>query len=56
MNTFTPIEDPARSRASDIKLALLLTYVTLGWMTIEGGAALMLGWRSRRSFAGRVRR
>ncbi len=47
MKTPTPIEAPARSRASDIKLALLLTYVTLGWMTIEGGAALMLGWRSQ---------
>lgn len=46
MNTITPIE-AARSRASDINLALLLTYVTLGWMTIEGGASLLLGWLSK---------
>jgi divalent metal cation (Fe/Co/Zn/Cd) transporter len=26
---------------------MLLTYITLGWMTIEGGASLILGWLSR---------
>jgi divalent metal cation (Fe/Co/Zn/Cd) transporter len=35
------------SRADNLKLALLLTYVTLGWMTIEGAAALLLGWASK---------
>ncbi len=34
------------TRAADIRLALTLTYVTLGWMTIEGGASLTLGWVS----------
>src|SRR5437899_10690478 len=33
-------------RSADIRLALLLTYITLGWMTIEGVAALLLGWAS----------
>ena len=36
-----------RPRSADIHLALLLTYVTLGWMIIEGGASLFLGWLSR---------
>lgn len=36
----------ATQRADDIQLALLLTYITLGWMTIEGAAALFLGWAS----------
>lgn len=31
-------------RAADVRLALLLTYVTLVWMTIEGTASLLLGW------------
>ncbi len=35
------------SRARDLKRALLLTYITLGWMTIEGAAALLLGWVSK---------
>lgn len=34
-------------RPADIRLALLLTYITLGWMTIEGAAALLLGWVSK---------
>jgi divalent metal cation (Fe/Co/Zn/Cd) transporter len=37
----------ADNRAADIRLALLLTYITLGWMTIEGGASLFLGWLSK---------
>ena len=36
-----------RSRAVDLRAALLLTYITLGWMTIEGGSALLLGWVSK---------
>jgi divalent metal cation (Fe/Co/Zn/Cd) transporter len=35
-----------RERSDDVRLALLLTYITLGWMTIEGAAALLLGWVS----------
>src|SRR5213595_1959142 len=34
-------------RSEDIRFALLLTYVTLGWMTIEGAASLLLGWASK---------
>jgi divalent metal cation (Fe/Co/Zn/Cd) transporter len=30
-----------------VRLALLLTYITIGWMTIEGAAALLLGWASK---------
>ena len=37
----------ASSRDADIRLALLLTYITIGWMTIEGAAALVLGWASK---------
>jgi len=35
------------SRAEVVGLALLLTYITLWWMTIEGAASLMLGWASK---------
>jgi divalent metal cation (Fe/Co/Zn/Cd) transporter len=34
-------------RAADIRTAIRLTYVTLGWMTIEGAASLTLGWVSK---------
>jgi hypothetical protein len=27
---------PVRQRSEDVRFALLLTYITLGWMTIEG--------------------
>jgi divalent metal cation (Fe/Co/Zn/Cd) transporter len=36
-----------RERADDVRFALLLTYITLGWMTIEGAASLLLGWASK---------
>jgi divalent metal cation (Fe/Co/Zn/Cd) transporter len=36
-----------RERADDVRFALLLTYLTLGWMTIEGAASLLLGWASK---------
>jgi divalent metal cation (Fe/Co/Zn/Cd) transporter len=39
--------DPVSQRASDVKFALLLTYITLAWMTIEGAASLLLGWASK---------
>ncbi|HZS18703.1 MAG TPA: cation transporter [Candidatus Udaeobacter sp.] len=42
----TPEFSPGRSRAEDVRLALLLTYITLGWMTIEAAASLLLGWAS----------
>jgi len=38
---------PGASRADSVRLALLLTYITLGWMTIEGAASLLLGWASK---------
>src|SRR5437879_7853962 len=45
------LEQPAvsqtRERADDVRLALLLTYLTLGWMTVEGAASLLLGWASK---------
>jgi divalent metal cation (Fe/Co/Zn/Cd) transporter len=34
-------------RSEDVRLALMLTYITLGWMTIEGAASLLLGWASK---------
>ena len=37
----------APARAADLQLALWLTYTTLGWMTIEGAASLLLGWASQ---------
>lgn len=33
----------APGRAADLQTALRLTYLTLAWMTVEGGAALWLG-------------
>src|SRR5256885_12511840 len=36
-----------QKRSDDVQFALLLTYITLGWMTIEGAAALLLGWASK---------
>src|SRR5437867_3127814 len=38
---------PVRERSADVRLALRLTYITLGWMTIEGAASLLLGWASK---------
>src|SRR5437870_8279174 len=38
---------PVRQRSEDVQLALRLTYITLGWMTIEGAASLLLGWASK---------
>src|SRR6266702_2097776 len=36
-----------RERFDDVRLALLLTYITIGWMTVEGAASLLLGWASK---------
>jgi Cation efflux family len=38
---------PVRHRSDDVRFALLLTYITLGWMTIEGATSLLLGWASK---------
>src|SRR5437899_12229065 len=38
---------PVRQRLEDVRFALLLTYITLSWMTIEGAASLLLGWISK---------
>ena len=38
---------PAPSRAADLRTALGLTWLTLGWMTVEGAAALGLGVHAR---------
>lgn len=35
------------NRARDLQLALVLTYITIGWMTMEGAASLLLGWASK---------
>jgi len=35
------------SRSESVRLALLLTYITIGWMTIEGATSLLLGWASK---------
>ena len=37
----------ANLRADAVRLALFLTYITIGWMTIEGAASLLLGWASK---------
>src|SRR5581483_1172041 len=35
------------ARAADLRFALVLTWITLGCMTIEGAASLLLGWASK---------
>lgn len=48
MDTITTTTiDPSPQRAGDLRMALALTYVTLAWMTIEGGASLLLGYASK---------
>src|SRR5947208_11517483 len=49
LSTMNRVTDskPAPPRDADIRLALLLTYITLGWMTVEGAASLLLGWASK---------
>jgi divalent metal cation (Fe/Co/Zn/Cd) transporter len=34
-------------RKAAVRIALWLTYITIGWMTIEGAASLLLGWVSK---------
>jgi divalent metal cation (Fe/Co/Zn/Cd) transporter len=45
--TAQPTITAAYDRGPDLRLALTLTYITLGWMTIEGAASLLLGWASK---------
>lgn len=46
--TRNPVPPSANEdRSKDIRFALLLTYITLGWMVIEGGASLVLGYISK---------
>ena len=47
MNDLASTSSPADQRSDDVQLALLLTYITLGWMTIEGAVSLLLGWASK---------
>src|SRR5437667_2086850 len=44
---FAPGCHPTSQRSEDLQFALLLTYITLGWMTMEGAASLLLGWASK---------
>ena len=39
--------DGLHVRQQDVQFALLLTYITIGWMTVEGAASLLLGWASK---------
>ena len=41
------VSGSAMFRASDLQKALLLTYITLGWMLVEAAASLVLGWASK---------
>lgn len=47
MAVATQTSYPTNARELAVKQALLLTYITLGWMLIEGAASLALGWSSR---------
>jgi divalent metal cation (Fe/Co/Zn/Cd) transporter len=47
MIDFASTSHPISQRSDDVRFALLLTYITLGWMTIEGAASLLLGWASK---------
>ena len=49
VGTIRPISPTldGNARNADLRTALRLTYITLGWMTIEGAASLILGWSSK---------
>src|SRR5438874_9998621 len=47
MAVATQTSYPTNARELAVKQALLLTYITLGWMLIEGAASLALGWASK---------
>ncbi len=42
-----PAAQSQGDRSANLKTALLLTYITLGWMVVEGAASLILGWASK---------
>jgi len=46
MDQTATINKPESERAANLRVALALTYVTLAWMIVEGGASLWLGARS----------
>lgn len=47
-STAPPIAPKAATdRTADLRLALRLTYITIAFMVIEGGASLILGWLSK---------
>jgi divalent metal cation (Fe/Co/Zn/Cd) transporter len=45
--SYAPSSKAGLKRADDIRFAILLTYITIGWMIIEGGASLLLGWATK---------
>ena len=47
MNNISAVPALSSQRRADLQVALWLTYITIGWMTIEGAAALLLGWASK---------
>jgi divalent metal cation (Fe/Co/Zn/Cd) transporter len=47
MSNVAALPTLSSERRADLQLGLLLTYITLGWMTIEGAASLLLGWASK---------
>jgi len=47
MDNLISLDTSGRNRADDVRQALVLTYITLGWMTIEGAGSLILGWASK---------
>ncbi|MGI8956442.1 MAG: cation transporter [Chthoniobacterales bacterium] len=47
MSTVAEVPDLSSERRADLQTALLLTYITLAWMTVEGAASLLLGWASK---------
>jgi divalent metal cation (Fe/Co/Zn/Cd) transporter len=47
MSNIAAVPALSSERRANLQVALWLTYITIGWMTIEGAAALLLGWASK---------
>lgn len=47
MSNAAVMPELSAERRADLNTALLLTYITLAWMTVEGVASLLLGWASK---------
>ena len=47
MTDVAALPELSSRRRADLNAALLLTYITLAWMTVEGAASLILGWASK---------